>query len=80
MWTTDSTIIVAMYTVNILLWLIPLTLNRSLSSSIDKFETSDLGQVQAKTQAKLRVKLQFCSLILCLVSVAVTQITVSSLA
>ena len=80
MWTTDSTIIVVMYTINILLWLIPLTLNRSLSSSIDKFETSDLGQVQAKTRAKLRVKLQFCGLVLCLVSVAVTQITVSSLA
>ena len=76
MWTTDNTVVVILSSLNILLWILPLALNRSIQGLLEDLKVRELEQVQLRSQARLRVKLQFSSIIFCLVTMSVTQITV----
>ena len=79
MWTTDNTVVTVLCTINILFWLVPLGLKMSLSYLIDDLKCHEINQIQIKAHARLRIKLQFACIIICLVLLSLSQIIISSM-
>ena len=79
MWTTDKTVSTVLCTVNILLWLLPLGLNMSLSYIINDLKSNEINQIQLKARARVRIKLQFAGIIVCLALMSISQIVLSSM-
>ena len=63
----------------ILLWLVPMGLNMSLSYIINNMKGIEISQIQLKARARLRIKLQFTGIIICLAVMSISQIILNSL-